>query len=269
MKNNLDGKGNAALITGSSSGIGRAIAGELAKRGCETVVLVSRNRSELEKTAMSLTTGYGAKTIIIIQDLSEPDAAEKVYAKVSELGLTIDILVNNAGFAIGGPILENDIVEMDRMMSVHVDALTGLTRRFGSDMLARKSGKILNVSSVAGFVPVPYTGLYAATKAYINSFSNALAEELEGTGVTCTVLCPGGTESEMMMRARLNDTLLFNGLSFLVMSAEQVAKAGVDGMMKGKRTVVPGLPNKGLVALSRILSKKAGGKIGILLLKNH
>ncbi|NTW14290.1 MAG: SDR family oxidoreductase [Candidatus Moranbacteria bacterium] len=269
MKNNPAGAGKTALITGASSGIGRAIAGELAKRGCKTMILVSRNRSELEKVATDLKIEHGTDVFIIAQDLSESDAAEKVYAQVSALGLSVEIVVNNAGFAIGGPIVENDIGKMTRMMNVHMICLALLTRLFAADMVARGNGLILNVSSVAGFTPVPFTGLYAATKAFINSFSVALNEELDGTGVTCTVLCPGGTQSEMMKRAGLNDTLLFNRLSFLVMSSEDVASAGVDGMFLGKRIVIPGIQNKGLAASCRILSKRLSGKIGILLLANR
>lgn len=269
MKSSTVGKDKTALVTGASSGIGLSMVGELAKRGCKTLILVSRNESALERIATELKALYGTDALIIVQDLSEPGAAEKVYAKVSELGLPVDILVNNAGFAIGGPIVENDVANMERMINVHVMCLTKLARLFAKDMVARGSGMILNVSSVAGFTPVPFTGLYAATKSFINSFSLALREELIGTGVSCTVLCPGGTESDMMRRADLNDTLLFNRLPFLVMSSEAVAAAGIDAMLRGKHIAIPGIQNRGLTALCRVLSKRLSGKIGILLLANR
>ncbi|HWQ59683.1 MAG TPA: SDR family oxidoreductase [Candidatus Fimivivens sp.] len=269
MKNIPDGAGKTALVTGASSGIGRSIVNELAKRGCDTIILVARNRSALEKIATQLKGGYGVDAVVIVQDLSESDAAEKVYETIVSLGQTVDILVNNAGFAIGGPIVDNDLGDMTRMLNVHVACLTRLTRLFAADMVRRGYGMILNVSSVAGFTPVPLTGLYAATKSFINSFTTALHEELVGTGVSCTVLCPGGTESEMMKRAKLNDTLLFNRLSFLVMSSEEVAAAGVDAMFRRKSIVIPGIQNKGLAALCRLLSRRLTGKIGVLLLANH
>lgn len=229
-----------ALVTGASAGIGRELADILAREGHD-LVLVARREPELSALATALKEKYGADSRVITADLSKPRAAEDL---VGELGpsAAVDVLVNNAGFGGHGPFHERDREADLRMIAVNVTALTDLTRLLLPGMVERRRGRVLNVASTAAFQPGPFMAVYYATKAYVLSFSQAIAEELSGTGVTVTTLCPGVTETEFQRVAGVEDVPLTKGP--LSMSAKAVAEAAYKGMTRGKLLVVPGLHNK-------------------------
>jgi short-subunit dehydrogenase len=229
-----------ALITGASSGIGLELARIFAanKHG---VVLVARNEGKLRELARECEAS-GVRAHVVPADLAKPDAARSILEAVERLGLEIDILVNNAGFGVYGRFVDTPLATELESIQVNVVALTDLTKRFLPGMVARRRGRILNVASTAGFLPGPLMAVYYATKAYVLSFTEALAEELHGTGVTATALCPGPTVTEFQKHAGMEDTPLFSG--FLVSDAATVAGAGYEGAMRGKRVVVPGFANR-------------------------
>ena len=229
-----------ALVTGASSGIGRELADILAREGHD-LVLVARREPELTDLARELKEAHGADSRVITADLSAPDAATQL---VESLGATtpVDVLINNAGFGGAGAFSERDRDEELRMIAVNVTALTDLTRLLVPGMVSRGRGRILNVASTAAFQPGPFMAVYYATKAYVLSFSEALAEELSGTGVTVTCLCPGVTETGFQKVAGVEDIPLTKGP--LSMSARTVAESAYKGMAKGRRLVIPGVHNK-------------------------
>ncbi len=237
-----------ALVTGASAGIGRELAKVLAREGHD-LVLVARRQAELDELAAALKDQYGANAQVVPADLAEPDAAAKVLA---ELGpdARIDVLVNNAGFGGHGAFAERDRDADLRMVAVNVTALTDLTKLVLPGMVARGRGRVLNVASTAAFQPGPFMAVYYATKSYVLSLSEALAEELSGTGVTVTCLCPGVTDTEFHAVAGTDAQPLTQGP--LSMSAAAVAEAGYRAMTRGKRLEVPGLHNKFGAASIRI-----------------
>lgn len=237
-----------ALVTGASGGIGLEFATLLARAGYD-LALVARSGEKLQSIAADFANRFGINARAIALDLVSPGAAREVFAQVP----SCDVLINNAGFANNGyfwDLEERDILDE---MQLNVVALTHLTRLYLPGMLARRDGKILNVASTAAFVPGPKMAVYYAAKAFVLSFSEALAYEVRGTGVTVTVLCPGATKTGFQKRANVESTLLFK---FGMADAAQVAKAGFDGMMRGKPVVVPGLMNK-LIAIAPKISPRA------------
>jgi len=244
-----------ALITGASSGIGLELARIFARNQCD-LILVARESDRLRQAAATL------KARVIARDLADPQSAQAIY---DELASTrIDYLVNNAGFGLGGPFYSTDRqTELD-MIQVNVTSLVDLTKLFLPAMVARKSGRILNVSSTAAFQPGPLMAIYYASKAFVLSFSEAIAEELNGSGVTVTALCPGPTASDFQRRAGLDHIKLFKNKS-LTMSSEEVADIGYRGMMQGKVLVIPGIMNKLGVQLLRLgpraIVRKAAKKL--------
>src|ERR1051325_10241434 len=184
-----------ALITGASSGFGMEYA-KLFAKDRHDVVLVARRRDRLEALAAELSKDHGVKAHVVAADLAKPGGAQQVIDEVRRLGLQIDFLVNNAGFATHGPFWQNDAAREAEEVQVNVTALVTLTRAFLPGMVERRRGRILNIGSTAGFPPGPFMAVYYATKAFVNSFSEALAYELRGTGVTSTVSCPGATDTE-------------------------------------------------------------------------
>jgi len=227
-----------ALITGASSGIGRELARIHARNGGD-VVLVARSETKLKELAAELKRDHGCHATIISKDLSGAAAAREIYEAVKAAGIEVDYLINNAGFGGRGAFHERKWEDDLSMIQLNVLALTALTRLFLPDFLARKSGKILNVSSTAGLMPGPLQAVYYATKAYVTSFSNAIAIELEGTGVTVTALQPGATETEFSKVADLEKTPLFANTKLA--SATDVAQQGYDGMLRGEMDVLAGL----------------------------
>ncbi len=238
-------KPQTALITGASSGIGLELTTLFAQNGVN-LVLVARNRERLETLATDLRSKFGVTVTVIAQDLAQPTAPETIIWELQSQEIAVDFLVNNAGTQVYGPIQETDVSRQLALIQVNLTALTHLTLLLLPEMLKRGSGRILNVASTGGFAPAPLNAIYCATKAYVLSFSEAIARDLEHTGVSVTCLCPGPTRTDFARRASIEDTRLFRLSS---MDARRVAQAGYTGMMKGKTTIVPGLFNK-LMALS-------------------
>jgi uncharacterized protein len=233
-----------ALVTGASAGIGKEIARLLARD--HDLILVARRESELRALAVELAP---AACHVMSVDLADPAAPRTLFDTVNAAGLTVDVLVNNAGFGDHGPFADADLAKMLRMIQVNVTALTELTGHFLPAMRERRRGCILNVGSVAGFQPGPLMAVYYATKAYVNSFSEALTSELAGTGVTVTCLAPGPTQSEFAAASGMAATRQFMVGS--VGDARSVAAAGVRAMTRGRRLVVTGLRNKLLLFAER------------------
>jgi len=229
-----------ALVTGASSGIGLELATLLA-RGDHDVVLVARSRSRLDEIARGLAEEFGIRATVIDVDLADPGAPGWIRSVLEEQSLGVDVLVNDAGFGVYGLFAETPIEKELEMIRVNISALTHLTKIVLPRMLARRRGRILNVASTAAFQPGPLMAVYYATKAYVLSFSEALANETDGTGVTVTALCPGPTITEFQRKAGLEETRLFH--SPLVTTAREAARAGYDGMMRGRRVVIPGAGN--------------------------
>jgi short-subunit dehydrogenase len=247
-----------ALITGGSSGIGLELA-KLFVQDRYHVILVARNADQLEEAAMVLRNTYGAEVRTLPKDLSNPLAAHDIVQELDRDGIEIDVLVNNAGFGGYGYFWERDLhTDMD-MIQVNISTLVQLSRLLLPQMIKRGSGRILNVASTAAFMPGPLMSVYFATKAFVLSISQALAEELRGTGVTVTVLCPGPTRTKFDERANVANTALFNNPS--VMSAESVARTGYRALMKGKSTVVAGAGNKLLTFATRFIPRSVAASL--------
>ena len=222
-----------ALITGASAGIGRELAYLHAERGGD-LVITARRKERLEQLKAELKEKYHVNVMVIAKDLSETDAPAEIYSEIKTAGVSIDYLINNAGFGGLGRFVQRDIEDEASMIKVNVIALTKLTRLFLPDFIQRGSGRILNVSSIASLVPGPIQAVYYATKAYVTSLSNALAEELKDTGVTVTALLPGPTETEFGEVSGMKNTLAFVKKA----SAGKVAENGYNGMLKGRLNVV-------------------------------
>lgn len=240
------------FITGASSGIGEALAKIFAENHHD-LILTARNEAALNRVAKELSDQYGVKTKVIAADLSHPNAIKQKLAPILAEE-RVDICVNNAGFGLEGPFAKLDLEQQLGMVNVNVSAVTHITHLVLPQMLKRKSGKILNVSSTAAFQPGPYMAVYFATKAYIVSFSEAIAEEVRDSGVTVTTLCPGPTETAFTDRAGVGARNLFTKLH--VMSAEEVARKGYEGLMNEKRLIVPGEINALGVMGSRYLPRR-------------
>lgn len=241
-----------ALITGASSGIGYELTRLFARDGYD-LVLVARSEQRLGQVAEELRAEYGSEVVVMKKDLSLSTAPGEIFAELEQEGIEIDALVNNAGFATFGLFAELDLDTELQMMQVNVVTLTHLTRLLLPSMLKRGSGKILNVASTAAFQPGPLMTVYYATKAYVLSFSEGLVNELEGSGVGVTVLCPGPTASGFQKRAVMEDSRLMQGG---LMDAQRVAEIGYRALMKNQAVVIPGLRNR-LMALSVRFSPRA------------
>lgn len=231
-----------ALVTGASGGIGWELARAFAAGGYD-LVLVARSAGKLEQLAGELRDRHGVAVRVLAKDLTAPGAPDEIFQELEGAVVAVDALVNNAGFATFGPFAGTDLASELEEIQLNVVTLTHLTKRFLPGMLARRRGGILNVASTAAFQPGPQMAVYYATKAYVLSFSEALAEELRGSGVTVTALCPGPTATGFQARAEMQDSGLFTG-PLKVMDAAAVARAGYEGFRKGKRIVIPGLVNK-------------------------
>jgi short-subunit dehydrogenase len=229
-----------ALITGASSGLGLEYA-RLFAADKKDLVLVARRRERLESLANELSTAHGEKVYVIAEDLRDPAAPRRIFDEVKQRGLAIEYLVNNAGFGTNGAFTEAAPEKELDMVQVNVAALVALTRAFVPEMVRRGHGRVLNIGSTAGFQPGPFMAVYYASKAFVNSFTEALSYELKGTGVTATVSCPGPTATEFGAVAGNDKSLLFK---MGAMSAAQVAREGFQAMLKGKPIAVHGFRNK-------------------------
>ncbi len=242
-----------ALVTGASSGIGLDLATSCA-RGGFNLVLVARRAAELEAVATRLREQTGRDVATIAADLSEATAADQLAAELTGRALAIDVLINNAGYAQYGAFAETDAGDELRMMQLNMITLTRLTKFLLPPMQARHWGKILNVASTAAFMPGPLMAVYYATKAYVLSFSEALNEELRGSGVTVTALCPGPTQTGFQARAQMEDSKLVRGRQ--IMSSATVARIGYTAMMRGTPVVIPGTMNRLQALAPRFLPRR-------------
>jgi len=242
-----------ALITGASAGIGYELA-KLFAKDRHNLVLVARNGPKLSQFADELQRHFGISAKSIAADLSWPQGPYSLFDDVQHGGSQIDILVNNAGYGKFGEFAKLPLEENIGMIQLNMVTLTILTKLFLGPMLERGSGKIMNVASTAGFQPGPLMAVYYATKAYVISLSEALASELQGSGVTVTCLCPGATDTEFQKRAGTENTALFRKLR--PMDAQTVARAGYRGLMSGKTLVIPGFRNRLLAESVRFGPRK-------------
>jgi len=247
----------AALITGATSGIGYELAKHFAQDGYD-LVLVSRTKEDLDKVAGEMKDRFGARSKVLAKDLSRPESCLEIFYEMEQEGLVPEALVNNAGFGLFGKYAETDWATERRMMDLNVISLAYLTKLFLKAMIERKRGRILNVASTAAFQPGPLMAVYYATKAFVLSFSQALAQELEGTGVTVTALCPGPTETRFRERAGMGTLKVFS--KHLALPVETVAKQGYEGLMKGKGVVIPGFRNWALAQSVRLVPASVAAK---------
>lgn len=256
-----------ALITGASGGIGEALARTLAQHGYN-LILVARTASKLEALGAELSAKNGVEAVSIDGDLSAFDATQKLMTELEARKLNVDVLVNNAGFGEYGEFATGDPIKQQQMISLNILTLTMLTRALLPKMLERKFGRVMNVASTAAFMPGPLMSVYYASKAYVLSFSEALAEELLGTGVTVTALCPGPTESDFQARAAMQESKLVQGKT--LMTSREVAEQGVVALERGQRVVIPGLINQIQAQASRFLPRAiVPGIIKNIQARNH
>ena len=233
-----------ALVTGASSGIGREIARVLAAQDCD-LVICARRRAELEALAEELTTSHGTTVEVVTADLSGSAGVEELIRRAGD----VDILVNNAGFGTSGNHIDLDVKGELAMVDLNVRTLTHLSHHYGKQMASKKSGRILNVASIAAFQPGPSMATYCATKSYVLSYSRALRHELKPKGVSVTALCPGPVVTGFQKAAGLN---MGSMVMMSAVSAPKVAAVGVKAMRKGRREVIPGLMNKPMPLITRL-----------------
>jgi uncharacterized protein len=245
---------SAALITGASAGIGAELARELARRG-HNLVLVARRKPRLDALAQELTAQCGVRAETLVCDLGKAAPRGRLAQQIHERGLDVDVLVNNAGFATGGAFAQSDPARELEQVRVLVEAVVALTSAFLPAMVQRGRGAILNVASTAAMQPLPYAAGYSAAKAYVLTFSEAIHQEVSGSGVTVTALAPGPVDTDFWEQAgwqvggRMSFEKAFPGVARP--SARDVARAGVDGLEAGRRVVVPGLPMRAAMLAAR------------------
>jgi short-subunit dehydrogenase len=229
-----------ALVTGASAGLGTELAWLFAADGRD-LVLVARRRDKLDTLAKEIAKAHGVEATVIAEDLTDPGAPPRIARTVEERGIAVEYLVNNAGFGMTGAVADLDATRQLDMVQVNVTAVVHMTRLFLPGMLARRSGRVLNIGSTAGFLPGPFMAGYYASKAFVISFTEALWLELRGTGVTATVSCPGATATEFAQVAGNAESRLFR---MGAMGAGEVALHAYRAMMSGRRLAVPGIKNK-------------------------
>jgi len=229
--------GQTALVTGASSGIGAAIARELAKRGAD-LVLAARRRDRLEALADELKNKVAVRVEAV--DLADPESSAALVERLEGEGLDVDILINNAGFGANGPFVSSPWERQRGMLQVNLVSLTDLTRRLVPAMVKRGRGHVMNIASIGAFLPVPDFAIYAATKAYVRNFTEALDWELKGTGVRAIVVSPGGTRTEFM---EVGGNELTRVGTMVSMSAQRCAHIAVAKMLGGRRGVITGWYN--------------------------
>ena len=239
-----------ALITGASSGIGLHLANEFARHR-HPLVITAPVESELRRAAEEFRSKHGVTARVIAKDLEQPNAAQEIFDELEDSGVEIDVLVNNAGHGFHGKWWELPIEKDLSMLRVNIEAVLRLTKLFLPSMLRRNRGRILNTASVAGFEPGPLLATYFASKAFVLSWSEALATELDDTPISVTALCPGVTDTDFFEKADAEN--IRGRQSSNVMSPQEVAKIGYEGMIKEELFVIPGGLNKAMIAARRIL----------------
>lgn len=245
-----------ALITGASAGIGEALAREFARHGHD-VVLVARREARLDDLADDLAR-HGVRAHVVAMDLAAEDASDRLWDELDDRDIAVDTLVNNVGIGTHGRFAESDPDRERTQLRLNVDVLVELSRRF---LDGRDSGHLLNVGSVAGFVPGAYMAGYYASKAYVNSFTQAVAAEHHDDDIGVTLLCPGPTETEFQDRAGMSDSAVGR---YLLYTPAQVARAGYRGLQNGTTVVIPGTGMKMAVLLLRFVPRplqRWGGRL--------
>ncbi|OOF77942.1 short-chain dehydrogenase [Rodentibacter caecimuris] len=253
-----------ALITGASNGIGLELAHIHAQQKGD-LILVARSQDKLNQLAEQLRSQYGVKVITIVQDLSLPHAAQAIFSQTEKLGIQVDILINNAGVGGHGFFFEQNLEKVQQMIQLNMTSLTELTHLYLKGMIARKQGKILNVSSTASFLPGPLQAVYYASKAYVTSFSQAIAEETREFSISVTALCPGAVATGFVEAGNLQDVSAWDNAK----SAKSVAEYGYKAMQRGELVafnegklkfmsnwILPFIPRKVLLKMSRMAMEK-------------
>jgi uncharacterized protein len=261
MKESAPTTRRVVVVTGASAGIGAALARVFAEHGHE-LVLIARRESKLEALADEIAADGRPRPLVLAIDLAQPEAGARIKAELAAHGLEPEYIVNNAGFGLVGEAAQLDHAEQLAMIDLNIRSLTELSLAF-ADTLARLRGGILNVASVAGFIPGPGMAVYYASKAYVLSFSEALHHELARRGVRVSVLCPGPVPTEFQARAGIPRVPFPRtglprvvGSNALTCTAEEVAEAGYEGLMRGRRVVVPGVANKAVTIITRLLPRR-------------
>ena len=248
----MDDSRGVALVTGASSGIGLEFARLLAQRG-SNVLLVARSSERLEEIARELATSQSVETYVFTADLAQPEARERLLQFTRQRDLPVHLLVNNAGFGLLGKFHEIDWGDQAELLRLNVEALVQLTHMFLPDMLERGTGGVINIGSMAGFTPGPLQSTYYASKAFVISFTEGLARELSGSGVTVTAVCPGPVPSGFQKRAGFSESRR----RIAAVSASNVARIGLDGWARGRRVVIPGVVNKIIAVLLKFAPRRA------------
>ncbi len=251
-----------ALITGASMGLGAEFARLAAQSGYD-LILTARSEDRLNALATELQTAFSSSVQVVPLDLSRPGAATELHQAVQAAGKTVQVLINNAGFGLNGAFLEHALEAEQQLVTLNITALTELCHCFGQEMKARNSGYILNVASIAAFQAGPYLASYYASKAYVLSFSEALAHELKPHGVVVSALCPGPTATEFFQNAGMKGTSLAR--SPVLMSAQEVAEMGWKGLWQRRPVVIAGLLNQGLAFSTRFSPRRLNTFISGLL----
>lgn len=242
---------NLTLITGASEGIGRSFAFEFAQQGHD-LVLVARSEDKLQQVADEIVAEYGGRVYVYPMDLTRANAASLLYARLANEQLEIDILVNNAGVMYVEDFATASTEQLDRLLTLNIDALVRMTRQFLPDMLTREAGKIVNVASVASFIPTPKFAVYGASKAFVLSFTEALSEELKYSEVSAHCICPGFTKTNMLSEGKGMESVI---PEFLKVSPEALVAGAYQAITKGETIYVDKIHNKALVQWSRLYPK--------------
>lgn len=252
---NAFNRNDYALITGATSGIGYELAKQFAQNGYN-LILVARNSDRLTTVSSELRESYAVEVTPIAKDLFKPEAAQEIYEATRAMGITVNVLVNDAGQGEWGPFVSTPLEREIDIIQLNITSLVSLTKYYLKDMVARNEGKILQVGSEAGTTPVPLLSIYAATKAFVLSFSAALADELKDTNITITALLPGATDTDFFHKAHQEDTVVYQEKELA--SPEEVAKDGYEALMKGESKIISGAKTKMHVFMSDILGAKLG-----------
>lgn len=249
---NSNTKNQTALITGASWGFGYELAKKFAHDGYN-LVLVARSVERLNEIANELSKQYGITVTVVAKDLFSPTAANEIHQRMTDANIQIDVLVNNAGFGTYGQFSEIELEKDLNLVQLNVVVVTHMTKLFLQDMLARKQGRILNVASMAAYLPGPYMATYFASKAYVKSFTESVNEEVKGSGVSLMALCPGVAATKFQETAQNEKAIIGGTIDSLVMSAEDVINAAYQDFQKGKSLSIPGGSNKLMSFMVRFL----------------
>ena len=261
----IGSKDSYALVTGASCGMGYEYAKLFAKDG-KNIVVVARSRDKLEDLRKDLEKAHGTKVRVLVKDLADPRSPQEIFSELEKEGVNVDVLVNNAGFAVYGKFQDTDWQKEAEMLQVNVVSLTQLTKLFLKKMVERRSGKILNISSVAGISPSPWLTAYGGTKHYVLGFSNALACDLRGTGVSVTCFCPTNTRTLFGEKANAQNC---RGMKHGIfeMDAATAARIGYKALAKGKTTEVAGLATNLSMFFVRVMPRKLVTKVASLIMQ--